>query len=118
MKLKILCWFSRILAIIAILFMMMFSLDEFGGNNTLARQILGFLMHNIPAFICILALIISWKYEIAGGIIFILFFITAGIFFKSFSGNPGSLIVITPLAVSGVLFIIHGILSPRKNVPV
>jgi len=47
---------------------MMFSLDSFGGNNPLGRQLLGFLMHNIPVFILIIALVIAWKYEILGGV--------------------------------------------------
>ena len=116
MKLKILLWFARILGIIAILFMMMFSLDVFGGNESLARQLLGFLKHNIPAFLFIIALVISWKYEIAGGIMFILLFIAAGIFFKSFSGNTGSLIIITPFALAGILFILHQVISQKSKV--
>jgi len=34
--------------------------------------ILGLLMHNIPVFILTAVLVISWKYEIVGGITFIL----------------------------------------------
>ena len=34
-------------------------------------------MHNIPVFILIIILVISWKYEIVGGIAFIL----AGLFY-------------------------------------
>lgn len=59
MKLKVMLWFSRILAILAIIFMMMFSLDAFGGSDPIIRQILAFLIHNIPAFALILALVIS-----------------------------------------------------------
>ncbi len=111
MPLKALSWFARILAILTILFMMMFSLDSFGGDASFGRQILGFLIHNIPAFLFILALVISWKFEIAGGIMFIILFIAAGVFFKSFSGNPASLIIISPFAVAGIIFIAHHVLS-------
>ena len=111
MKLKILFWLPRILAIVSILFMMIFSLDAFGGNEPFGRKILGFLLHNIPAFILIIVLIIAWEYEIIGGVIFILIFIALGIFFKSFSENPGSLVVITPLLLAGVMFILHEVLS-------
>jgi len=110
MWLKTMLWFSRILAILAILFMMMFSLDAFGGNDPVISQIQAFLIHNIPAFALILALAVSWKYEIAGGIIFILLFIALGIFWGSFKGNSGSLIIIAPFLLVGLLLILHKIL--------
>jgi len=115
MLLKILYWFPRILAILAILFMIMFSLDSFGGDSPSGKQILGFLVHNIPAFVLIIALVIAWKYEIIGGAIFILMFFALGIFFKSFSGNSGSLMIITPLLLAGAMFILHQVLSARSK---
>ena len=114
MILKILYWFTRILAILAILFMMMFSLDVFGGNEPLSRQLLGFLKHNIPAFVLIIALVVAWKNEIAGGVLFIVLFIVLGIFWGSFSGNSGSLILITPFLIVGILFILRRILVAKK----
>jgi hypothetical protein len=75
MILKTLLWFTQILAIISILFMILFSLDVFGGGDPLIMQILTFLKHNIPAFTLTIALIVSWRYEIAGGAIFILLII-------------------------------------------
>jgi hypothetical protein len=115
MAMKILYWFTRILAILSILFMMMFALDEFGGNEPLIRQLMGFLKHNIPVFALILALIIGWKYEIVGGVIFIIVFIALGILFKSFSGNTSSLIIIAPFCVVGILLILHQVLVGRSN---
>jgi hypothetical protein len=44
---------------------------------------------------------------------FILLFIAAGIFFNSFSGNPGSLIIIAPFAIAGIIFIVHHVLSTK-----
>jgi hypothetical protein len=108
-------WFSRILAILAILFMMMFSLDSFGGSDPIIRQILAFLTHNIPAFALILALIVSWRYQIAGGIIFILLFIALGIFWGSFKGNSGSLIIIAPFLLVGLLLILRKILIAESG---
>jgi UDP-N-acetylmuramyl pentapeptide phosphotransferase/UDP-N-acetylglucosamine-1-phosphate transferase len=43
----------------------------------------------------------------AGGVLFILASISGTVFFHSFSGNPGSLIVIAPFLIIGILFIIH-----------
>jgi len=115
MKNKLLYWTPRILAILAILFMMMFSLDCFdmGGKDTLICLV----MHNIPAFIVIAVLIVAWKWELIGGILFVLAFIAAGIFFRSFGGNPASLIVIAPFLLTGILFILHHFLHANKETP-
>ena len=115
MKSKTLYWIPRIFSILSILFMMMFSLDVFGGDEPLIRQLHGFLKHNIPAFILIIALIIAWRYEIAGGAIFILLFIALGIFWRSFSGNWGSLILIAPYFIVGILFILHRALPAKSK---
>lgn len=115
MKLKILYWLPRILAILTALFMMLFSFDSFDGDNSFGKELLGFLLHNIPVFALIIILVIAWKYEIIGGALFILLFFALGLFFKSFSGHPASLIVISPILIAGVLFILHDILVSRSK---
>lgn len=65
-------WTPRILSIMFILFLAMFSLDVFGNGYSFWEVVIAFLMHNIPVFILIVVLWISWKYEIVGGIAFIL----------------------------------------------
>ncbi|MBK7713068.1 MAG: hypothetical protein IPN67_06265 [Bacteroidales bacterium] len=107
MKEKLLYWIPRILTILAILFMIMFSLDVFGGNEPVGRQLLGFLMHNIPAFILTAILFVAWKWEVTGGVLFIVAAIAGSFFFRAFSGNPASLIVMIPFCIVGILFILH-----------
>ncbi len=106
MKQKILYWTPRILAILAILFMMMFSLDCFGEYSTLREKLLCFIMHNIPAYIVIAVLIIAWKRELAGGILFLLTALAGSLYFRAFSGNPGVLLIMLPFLITGILFII------------
>jgi hypothetical protein len=103
---KILYWSPRIIGILAILFMGMFSLDCFDKYETFGKQLTCFSMHNIPTLVFVAAVIIAWKWEMIGGIIFILFFIAAGIFFNSFTNNPASLLVIGPFLLAGILFIL------------
>jgi len=69
---KLIYWTPRILGIIFVLFLMMFSLDVFQPGLTAWQIALGLFMHNLPALLLLLVLIISWKHEIVGGIIFIL----------------------------------------------
>ncbi len=69
---KFIYWTPRILSIIFILFLAMFSLDIFEGNYGFWGTVIGLFMHNIPALILLIVLLISWKHEIVGGIVFIL----------------------------------------------
>lgn len=114
MKAKTLYWFPRILTIIAILFMLMFSFDVFSGNEPFARKMLGFLIHNIPVLILIAVLIIAWKWEFIGGMLLVVAAVGGGIFFYSFTKNTGSLIVMAPFLITGLLFILHHILYGRN----
>lgn len=110
MKEKALYWIPRILTIIAILFITMFSFDVFGGNEPLGRKLMGFLIHNIPALILTTILIISWKWETIGGIVFILSAIAGSIIFFMHSGKTGSIIIMVPFFITGLLFILHQML--------
>ncbi|OGY43523.1 MAG: hypothetical protein A3J62_02290 [Candidatus Buchananbacteria bacterium RIFCSPHIGHO2_02_FULL_38_8] len=69
---KFIYWTPRILAIIFILFLAMFSLDVFDLELSFWQTIGALFIHNIPVFILLVILLISWKYEIVGGIVFIL----------------------------------------------
>jgi len=117
-------WIARILCIAAIAFIGMFSLDEFSSDHTLLQQIGGFLMHNIPTFILIAVLILSWKKELAGGILFVLLGLatTPWVYTHNFNMNQsvrislGIVAMITlPFVIVGVLFIISYYLIHRRH---
>ncbi|HIG95258.1 MAG TPA: hypothetical protein HA283_00990 [Nanoarchaeota archaeon] len=69
---KSLYWTPRILSILFITFLALMSLDVFSSESGFWQIMLGLFMHNIPVFILIGILLISWKHEIVGGITFIL----------------------------------------------
>jgi len=115
MKEKILLWTPRILAILAILFMMMFSMDCFGGSKTLKEHLLCFFIHNIPAYILILLLLVAWKWEFAGGVLFLLAALAGSIYFRGFTGNWGVLIIMAPFVITGIMFILHQVLFKTKQ---
>lgn len=56
------------------------SLDTLEGNYGFWEMILELFIHNIPTLVLLIVLLISWKYEIFGGISFIL----AGILYIGF----------------------------------
>lgn len=111
---KFLYWAPRLFTIAAILFMLMFSLDSFSGDASTAKQLLGFLINNIPVLVLIVILIVAWKSELIGGLLFIVAFIAGSVFFRSFSGNPASLVVIVPFLITGLLFILYYFLYRKR----
>ncbi len=124
---KFIYWTPRILAILFILFLAMFSLDIFEGNYGFWGTIVGLFMHNIPALVLLIVLLISWKYEVVGGIVFIL----AGLLYSGISiiriimSNPvewymlsWSLQIAGPAFLVGILFLIGWFKKKKiKNSP-
>ena len=90
--------------------MVLFTLDSFSGEESFLIKMSGFLIHNIPAVVIAIILVIALRYQLAGGGLLILAFIAAAIFFHSFSGNPASLVVISPFLISGIFLIISHLL--------
>ena len=110
---KLIYWAPRVLAIMFIVFLSLFSLDVFDGNYGFWGTVLGLFMHNIPVFILTGILIIAWKYEIIGAIVFIL----AGLAYMiltilSHAYGPwclalaASLILAAPAFLIGILFFV------------
>ncbi len=114
-KERTLYWAPRILAILAILFMMMFSLDCFEGPSSFKEQLICFFMHNIPAFVVIAILVLAWNWEWMGGVLFVAAFFAMSIFFFGFSRNYAALIVTSPFLITGLLFLLHYYLYLRKT---
>lgn len=109
---RFLYWTPRVLSIIFILFLAMFSLDVFEGHYGFWGTILGLFMHNIPSLVLLIVLIISWRYEIVGGIVFIL----AGLLYVIMATRRTlewhtalcwSLTIAGPAFLIGILFMIN-----------
>ena len=119
---KIIHWVPRILCIIAILFVSMFALDAFQPDLTIWQQIGDFTMHLIPSFILLIFLLIAWKRELTGGVIFTLIgvFLSPFIFKMNYNMNHsiamslGVIAAITfPFILVGILFITSHYLKKR-----
>jgi hypothetical protein len=105
-------WTPRILSILFICFIAMFSLDVISPELSFGQIVIGLLMHNIPTLILLIILIISWKYEIFGGIAFLL----AGFFYIIFTARSEtawyialswSLTIAGPAFLIGILFLVN-----------
>lgn len=64
-------WAPRILTILFAIFISMFAFDVFGENGGFWKTMLAFLIHLIPTFIIIITLIIAWKKEWVGTVLFL-----------------------------------------------
>ena len=112
---RILHWLPRILCILAILFISMFALDAFKPGMTLWQQLGDFLMHLIPSFILLGILLIAWKWEFIGGLIFTIIGVvfTPIVFTHNYRMNQSLwlslevvLLITIPFVVVGVLFMV------------
>jgi hypothetical protein len=113
---KILYWAPRILCILAILFISLFAGDAFSPELSFWQQVNALFMHLIPSFVLILFLVIAWKRELIGGILFVAVGIIASpfVFYLNYHYNHFPfwqciliLLMITfPFILVGLLFIL------------
>ncbi len=105
-KLKFLYWLPRVLAVIFIIFISLFSLDVFQEDYGFWETILGFLIHLIPSLLLAAALLIAWKRERIGGLIFLLlgFWYLLMTYDKDFP-SLSHLIITGPPFLIGILFL-------------
>jgi hypothetical protein len=112
---KIIYWLPRVICILAILFVGMFALDAFAPGLTIWQQIGGFLIHLIPCYILIILLVVAWKWEYIGGIIYTIAGLgfCISVFLLNYNRNQFSvaqslvnaLLVAFPFVIVGILFI-------------
>jgi hypothetical protein len=122
-SLKILHWSPRVLCILAILFISLFALDAFSPELPLWKQITGFLIHLIPSYILIALLVLAWKKEFIGGLLFMIIGLvfTPIIYNHNYAMNHSvalSLWIVAgitiPFVLVGLLFIISHFKKKRQ----
>lgn len=114
---RIIYWLPRALCIVAILFVSMFALDSFQPGRSIWEQLQAFAMHLIPSFILTIFLVIAWKWELIGGVLFLLIGLGLSpvIYMHNFRMN-GSVwmslsvlgMITLPFIIVGILFILGG----------
>ena len=119
-------WLPRIICILAILFISLFAADAFAPGLTIWQQLGAFFIHLIPSFILLAFLILAWKWEFIGGVIFMVIGLAFSpfIFILNYNRNHSiwlSLVIILtitiPFVVVGILFLISHRLK-KKSLPV
>jgi len=111
---RFLFWAPRVLAILFILFLAVFSFDVFeGGFSLLALG--GFFIHSLPSIVMAVALFFLWNRDKAAGVVFLIFWFLFIIFFSGLRGiffgeggvESAALIVSAPILVVGILFLVN-----------
>ena len=104
-------WTPRILSILFLCFLAIFSLDVFEPGLSAGQIALGLFMHNIPVLILLVVLLIAWKYEIVGGIAFILaglaYIVSTAIRVPWYLVISWSMIIAVPAFFIGILFLVN-----------
>ena len=104
-------WTPRILSILFLCFLTIFSLDVFEPGLSAGQIALGLFVHNIPVLILLVVLIIAWKYEIVGGIAYILaglaYIISTAIRVPWYLVISWSMIIAGPAFFIGILFLVN-----------
>ncbi len=114
-KTNTLIWLPRLLTIIFILFISIFSLDALSSNEMLSQKLINFSIHLIPSFVLIATLIISWNRPLIGGLVFIILGIVFTLFFNTYKEFINFLIISFPLILTGILFLFsYYLLRNRK----
>ncbi len=121
-SIKVFHWLPRIICILAILIVSLFAADAFAPELTIWQQIGAFLIHLIPSFILLAFLIVAWKWEYIGGIIFTIIGVGLSpfVFMMNYKMNHsiwmslGIILSITiPFAIVGILFIVSHFIKKR-----
>jgi hypothetical protein len=122
---KVFHWLPRILCLLAILFVSLFAADAFAPGLSIWQQLVAFIMHLIPSFILLGFLIVAWKWEYVGGLIFLIIGVALSpiVFMHNYNMNQsvwmslGIILATTfPFIIVGVLFMVsHFLKKPSKN---
>ncbi len=115
-------WAPRILSIAFIVFLSLFSLDVFGEHLGFWKTLLALAMHLIPCFVLLVALVLAWRWEWIGavlyalaGLLYVLWVLTRRI--------PASLqvnwiaIIALPAFVVALLFLLNWIQHRELHAP-
>lgn len=117
---QLLFWSPRVLGLLFALFVSLFALDVFGQGYSFWGTMGALLLHLIPVYILLIALVIGWRWEWAGALLFVGF----SIWYLIVSWGPFPLIAIlvgawplaAPALLVGLLFLLDWLYEPKLQV--
>lgn len=112
---RALYWLPRCFAIGYIIFLSLFSLDVFTGTSPLSVVLMGFLIHLIPSYILLIALIVAWKKETVGGVFFLFLAVAFTLFFQTYTEVGYFILISIPIFFIGFSFLSDFFISKMKK---
>jgi hypothetical protein len=109
---KTLFWVPRIFAILFIILISSFALDVLGPNFSW----LALLLRLLPSLISLVVLLIAWKWEAIGGL---LFMVAGLIYIIMFWGKvpwSGYLVIAGPALLIGILFLVARFYNQKDEI--
>lgn len=107
-------WTPRILGIVFAVFLSIFALDVF-DEYKFPEVLVAFFMHLVPTFLFVGTLVLAWKKEKIGGILFL----GLGLFYVIMTWGKfdviSYLIIAGPVILIGTLFLLSSLKNKRKS---
>jgi hypothetical protein len=100
-------WTPRILSILLISFLAIFAFDVFIPGQTVMYYVVALIIHLIPNFVLLGLLLLSWKYEKVGGILFLILGICFTLLFNTYKTPLTFMVTSLPIFLIGGLFLTH-----------
>jgi hypothetical protein len=108
-------WLPRGVAILFICFLSIFALDVFSTGQSIGYILTALFMHLIPNYILIAILLIAWRDEYVGCILFFFSAVCFTLFFKTYRFFPNFMLISFPLFIIAALFFTHYFVENKKK---
>ena len=106
---RVLFWTPRVLGILFAIFVSMFALDVFDQGYGLWQTILALLLNLVPMYLVVIGLVIAWRWELVGAILFIALAVLYGAWGWGRQPLVAYFFISGPLTLVGVLFLFNWI---------
>lgn len=108
---RALFWAPRVLGIALTMLLALLAVDVFREGYSFWETAGALLMHQLPALLVLAAVAVGWRWEWAGALMFLACAALHIVLFWAPQRWPALLIITTPLALTGVLFLLHWMLT-------
>ena len=114
---RVVFWMPRILCVLFAVFISLFALDVFGEGYGFWGTIVALLMHLVPTGLILIALVIAWRWEWIGAILFV----ALGVWYVIMAWGKFDwftyLLIAGPLFLVGALFLVNWLYraEPRSS---
>jgi hypothetical protein len=102
----IIYWAPRILGILFAVFVSIFALDVFAEGYGFWETVVALVMHLVPTAITVVVLLIAWRWERVGGVLFLLLGALYIVMFWDRGHWSAYLLISGPLFLIGTLFLV------------